>query len=79
MVYHSMKYMQTFTEKKLQAQRPSLSLEQLDPLVYLDESYISARLERKKASLKRLTSQLRSREPQLEKKLVYDDVSSSQI
>ena len=56
MNYHSMTHVQSFTEKKLQAQRPSLSQSRLDPTVYLDDSYVSTHFEIQKNGIKKVVS-----------------------
>ena len=56
MNYHSMTHVQSFTEKKLQAQRASLSQSRLDPTVYLDDSYVSTHYEVQKNGIKKVVS-----------------------
>jgi len=43
LMHHSMSHSMTFTEKQLRMRRPTLTMNQLDPAVYLDQTYASKR------------------------------------
>jgi len=59
LVHHAMSHSMTFTETRLLARRPTLTLNRLDPQVYLDQTYANKRISKAVDDVKDIVARIR--------------------